>query len=219
MIVECEGIVLRQTKALKGRRVITLFTDRYGKISAGTSVSEKGKGRSALAVRPFTLGRYALRRDRAYVNIVSAEAVKSYYSVGGDYEKYVNVSLALEFAGRMLPEDAPAPELWAETSRFMEMMSVRSRAHRTLTAVWLVKALSFAGVLPGAENFGQDKLFSSLGFDKLEALAWLMANPMERVATLALDDDVANALIGALLRFAERHLDIGNLKSEALLTV
>jgi hypothetical protein len=39
------------------------------------------------------------------------------------------------------------------------------------------------------------------------------------MAGLALDDGVADALITALLRFAERHLDIGNLKSEALFTV
>jgi hypothetical protein len=82
-----------------------------------------------------------------------------------------------------------------------------------------VKALEFAGVLPDAENFANDKLFSSLGFDTLEALAYLTGNPMEGMAALALDEDMAGAVIGALLRFAEQHLDIGNLKSEALLTV
>jgi DNA repair protein RecO (recombination protein O) len=219
MTTECDAIVLRQTKATKGRRMILLFTDRYGKVSAGTNVSERGRSKSAIAVRPFTLGHYALRRDRGYVNIVSAEAVKPYYSLGEDYEKYLNVSLALEFAGRMLPDEAPAPELWAETSKFMELMEGRKRAHRTLTAAWLVKALHFSGVSPDAESFDKDKLFYSLGFDKLEALAYLMENPIERMAGLALDDDVADALIPALLRFAERYLDTGNLKSEALFAV
>jgi DNA repair protein RecO (recombination protein O) len=219
MTVECEAIVLRQTKAIKGRRMILLFTDNYGKVSAGTNVSERGKSKSAIAVRPFTLGRYTLRRDRGFVNIAAAEAVKPYYSIGEDYEKYLNASLVLEFAGRMLPDDAPAPELWAETSKFMELMEVRSRAHRTLTAAWLVKALCFSGVLPDPESFDNDKLFYSLGFDKLEALSYLMSNPIDKMAGLALDGGVADALITALLRFAERHLDIGNLKSETLFTV
>ncbi|MDR2163908.1 MAG: DNA repair protein RecO [Clostridiales Family XIII bacterium] len=216
MTIECEGIVLRQTKALKGRRMILLFTDRFGKVSAGTNISERGKGKSAIAVRPFTLGRYSLRRDRGYTNIISAESVKSYYSIGEDYEKYVNASLVLEFAGRMLPEEAPAPELWAATFAYLKMMEDRARAHRTLTVAWLVKAIDIAGVLPDAGNFENDKLFSALGFDKLEALAYLMGHPMEKVAALGLDEDMANALIRALLRFAERYLDIGNLKSEAL---
>jgi DNA repair protein RecO (recombination protein O) len=219
MTIECEAIVLRQTKALKGRRMITLFTDAYGKLSAGTNLSERSKGKSALAIRPFTRGRYTLKTDRGYTNIVSAETLRSYYSMGEDYEKYINASLVLEFAGRMLPEEAPAPELWGETVKFMEMMERRSRGRSTLTAAWLVRALDFAGVLPDAADFENDKLFSGLEFDTLEALAYLMGNPIEKMAALALDEGRAGAIIGALLRFAELHLDIGNLKSEALFTV
>jgi DNA repair protein RecO (recombination protein O) len=219
MVTYCEGIVLRQTKTLKGRRMISLLTDVCGKISAGTNISERGKSKSAIAVRPFTRGRYVIGKGRGYSNITSAEAIKSYYSIGENYDKYVNASLVLEFAGRMLPEEAPAPELWEATSKFMDIMEGRGRAYRTLTAAWLVKALGTSGVLPDADNFGEDKLFSSLGFDKLDALAYLMGNPIEKMAALALDEDVAGALIRALLRFAEQHLDIGNLKSEVLFTV
>jgi DNA repair protein RecO (recombination protein O) len=219
MIFECEGIVLRQTKALKGRRLISIFTDGYGKVSAGTNLSEKSKSRSALAVRPFTRGRYTLKRERSFINIQSAETVKSYYSLGDDYAKFTNASLVLEFAGRMLPEDAPAPELYAETLKFLDLLDGRKRAHGTLTAAWLVKALDYAGVLPEPENFGSDKLLSALGFDTLEALTYLGGNPLEKMAALALDDEIARALIRTLLRYAERHIDIGNLKSEALLDV
>ena len=45
MITETEGIVLRQTKISGGRRMILIFTKQYGKISAGTSLNEKGKGK------------------------------------------------------------------------------------------------------------------------------------------------------------------------------
>jgi DNA repair protein RecO (recombination protein O) len=171
-----------------------------------------------VAVRPFTRGRYLIRQGRDFANISQAETIKSYYTIGENYEKYVNASLVLEFAGKMLLDEAPAPELWDDTVKFMDMIEERSRAHRTLTVAWLVKALDFAGVLPDAGNFDHDELFSSLGFDKLEALAYLMGNPIETMATLALDDDVAGVLITALLSFAKKHLDIGSLKSETLFT-
>ena len=55
MYTETEGFVLRQIKAAGGRRMIVVFSKKYGKISCGTSINEKGKNRSALALRPFTL--------------------------------------------------------------------------------------------------------------------------------------------------------------------
>ena len=48
MYTETEGINLRQTKTLNGSRMITLFSKNYGKIGAGTSLSERGKNRSSL---------------------------------------------------------------------------------------------------------------------------------------------------------------------------
>ncbi|MCF0141628.1 MAG: recombination protein O N-terminal domain-containing protein, partial [Mogibacterium sp.] len=44
MLVTTEGIVLKQRKIAGNRRMITVFTRKYGKISAGTSINEKGKG-------------------------------------------------------------------------------------------------------------------------------------------------------------------------------
>ena len=54
MITDTEGIVLRQTKTVAGRRMILLFSRKFGKISVGTSAAEGGKNKSALAARPFT---------------------------------------------------------------------------------------------------------------------------------------------------------------------
>ena len=41
-----EGIVLKQTKILNGRRMLTLFSKEYGKIGAGTGIAAGGKGKS-----------------------------------------------------------------------------------------------------------------------------------------------------------------------------
>ena len=60
MVTDTEGIVLRQTKALGGRRMITLFSKKYGKISVGTSLNEGGRNKTALAVKAFAYGKYEL---------------------------------------------------------------------------------------------------------------------------------------------------------------
>lgn len=43
MITDTEGIVLRQVKAAGGRRMVLLFSRKFGKISVGSSAAEGGK--------------------------------------------------------------------------------------------------------------------------------------------------------------------------------
>ena len=81
MITDTEGIVLRQIRTSYGRRMILLFSKKFGKISAGTGIGERGKSKSSLALRPFTYGRYELFKGRDSYNINSAEALRSYYAI------------------------------------------------------------------------------------------------------------------------------------------
>ena len=56
MITDTEGIVLRQVKAAGGRRMISLFSRKFGKISVGASINEGGRNKTALAARAFSYG-------------------------------------------------------------------------------------------------------------------------------------------------------------------
>ena len=77
MITDTEGIVLRQTKTVNGRRMVLLFSRKLGKISLGTGVAEGGRNKSALAIRPFTYGRYEIFKGRDSYNLNGGQVIKS----------------------------------------------------------------------------------------------------------------------------------------------
>ena len=112
MLTDTEGIVLRQVKTSYNRKMIRLFTRSYGKISAGTGIGERGRSKSALAIRPFTYGRYELFKSRDSYNIDSAEVIKSFYGIGEDVDKYMQGAYVLEFTEKALPEEMPAPAIF-----------------------------------------------------------------------------------------------------------
>ena len=60
MITETDGIILKQIRLPDDRRMLVLFTRKFGKISAGTSIRLNGRNKSSLALRVFTHGRYEL---------------------------------------------------------------------------------------------------------------------------------------------------------------
>jgi DNA repair protein RecO (recombination protein O) len=148
MLINSEGIVLRQRKIANNRRMIVLFTKKYGKISAGTSMNERGKGRSALALRPFTHAVYEIFRNRDYYNINGADVRESYYSVGEDIDRFMAASKLIEYLDAVLPEEQPQPKIFDLTIEFMETISYANGNYMTLLYAFIFKTLRVMGFMP-----------------------------------------------------------------------
>ena len=148
MLTDTEGIVLRQIKTSYNRRMILLFSRRYGKISAGTSIGEKGRSKSALALRPFTYGRYELFKGRDSYNINSADVLRSFYRIGEDVDKYMQGAYVLEFTEYVLENEMPAPRLFDLLIEFFEVLEDRDRGIGTLVLAYQTKLLQIMGLLP-----------------------------------------------------------------------
>lgn len=148
MFTDTEGIIFRQVKTVNGRRMVLLFSKKYGKISAGTNISEKGKNKSSLAMRPFTYGRYELYKNRDSYHINGTEVIKSYYRIGEDVEKYMHCSYVLEFTEKLLQEESPAPGIFNMILDFFEIMEKRSKKFSSLILAYQIKILQEVGNMP-----------------------------------------------------------------------
>lgn len=148
MLTDTEGIIFRQVKTVNGRRMVLLFSKKYGKISAGSNISEKGKNKSSLAMRPFTYGRYELFKNRDSYNINGTEVIKSYYHIGEDVEKYMFCSYALEFTEKLLQEEAPAPGIFNMILDLFNIMEKRSKKYSSLILAYQIKVLQEVGSMP-----------------------------------------------------------------------
>lgn len=159
MIVNAEGIVLRQRKIANNRRMIVLFTRQYGKITAGTSINERSRSRAALALRPFTHAEYDLFKGREAYSINSATVLHSYYSIGEDINRYMTASSFLEYLEKVLDEGTAMPGLFKLSMEFLESISVAKSSAETLLFAFIVKSLRMLGVMPEIKrcvNCGKD---------------------------------------------------------------
>lgn len=152
LLTDTEAIVLRQVKTSYGRKMILLFSKKYGKISAGTSIGEKGRNKSTLALRPFTYGRYELFKNRNSYNINGAEVIKSYYKIGEDVDKYMNGAYALEFTEKALAEEVPAPAVFRLATEFFDLLENRDKGIGTLVLAYQVKLFRHLGIMPELER-------------------------------------------------------------------
>ena len=148
MIISAEGIVLRQRKIANNRRMIVIFTKQYGKLSAGTSINEKSRGKAALALRPFTYAEYDIFKGREAYSINSASVSKSFYSIGEDIDRFMTASAFIEYLDKVLPEGEPMPKLFELSLDFLQSVSVSNSAPETLLYAFMVKTLAMLGVAP-----------------------------------------------------------------------
>ena len=120
----------------------------YGKLSAGTSINEKSRGKAALALRPFTYAEYDIFKGREAYSINSASVSKSFYSIGEDIDRFMTASAFIEYLDKVLPEGEPMPKLFELSLDFLQSVSVSNSAPETLLYAFMVKTLAMLGVAP-----------------------------------------------------------------------
>ncbi|MDD3290583.1 MAG: DNA repair protein RecO [Eubacteriales bacterium] len=245
MYTDTTAVVMRQIKTVNGRRMIVLFSKKYGKISAGTSISESGKNKAALALRPYTYGRYEMSKvkDNFYIN--GAEVLRSYYRIGEDVDKYLQASYVLEFTDKLLPEGDPAAGLFDLLTEFLSMMEERKQAYGTLVLGYLCQAIKWSGNAPNlsmcsgcgradveyfsvkeggllcgacADQIDRDRrLIFPVTVDIIDVFSYLLENPLKSLHALALREDLEKKATKILRCYIAYHLGIEELKSEALI--
>ena len=243
MISETDGIILRQIKIADDKRMLTIFTRKYGKIGAGTGIKTNGKNKSALAVRAFTHGRYSIYSGRNSYSIDSAETIESFYAIGEDIDKFMSASYALELTDRMLNEQAENIQALDLLLNLMRMLVKRKKDSATLITVYKWKLLALCGYAPRLDvcavcgKSDMDEAFSitdggmicsdckkskpmnmrliyDLKFDIIPTLKYIYANPLQEFERLSLASDITMKLDEIFREYISYYLDIENIKSE-----
>lgn len=148
MLINTDGIVLKQRKIANNRRIIVLFTRRCGKINAGTGINEKSRKKSALALRPFTYAEYDIFKNRSYYNIDATTVKKSYYSIGENLDCFMTASKVLEYLDIILEEEQARQGLFDMTIEFFNSLAGAKANFKTMLYAYLVKSLRLQGVMP-----------------------------------------------------------------------
>lgn len=244
MLISSQGIVLKQRKIANNRRMITLFTKNYGKISAGTSLNEKSKSKSALALRPFSYADYDIFKGRDSYSINSAQVNKSYYAIGEDLDRFAVASKLLEYMDKILEDEQARPKLFDMTIEFMECLVKSKGNYDTLLYAFILKTLRVQGILPelnkcvncGSEIDGksfsvcdggalckkcsettensEDKLIYNVNFDIIKTLKYFINNPLEQFETITLKPEISKQVGEVLSEYIDYYLGVDVLRNE-----
>lgn len=243
MQLQTEGIVLRQIRATGGRRLLSVFTKKYGKISIGTNLNQKSRTKAALAVKPFTLGNYHIFKNRDYYNLDGGETIRSYYGIGEDVNKYMCASYALELTYRLLPEGMAMVDIFENLKKFLKTMEKRPIGHELLVIAYEIKLLRSLGTFPildrcvccgekkkldyftvtdggglcsTCKEKQQDRLIYEDKFGIIEVISYLDKKDFSDFEKITLDREKSLEIHKVLRDYIAYHFEVMDLKSEVI---
>ena len=152
MYINTQGIVLRQVKTANNIKMLMVFTRKYGIVNASTTFTQKNKAKSALAIRPFTLGNYEFYKNKEYYSYNSGEVIKSFYKLGEQIEKYMVASYILELVSKITIENQPNVRLFDLLVDTLTAVENRSKECETILIAFQLKALTNLGTRPNIES-------------------------------------------------------------------
>ncbi len=225
--------------------MISLLTGRYGKIGAGTSINEGGKTKAALALRPFSHGRYDIYKRGENYNISGAEVLQSFFSIGEDLDRFMGASYVLELTDRLLPDGQPSPAVFNLLLDFLSCIEKRKSAFGTLLIAYQLKLLALSGCAPildrctrcgcdgPLERFSisdggllcgnclnERDLAGGLSFpfnaESAKALGYMQTHSLASLEKLALSEKIEGPASLVMKEYISHHLGISNLRSEKM---
>lgn len=148
MLTEVKALVLRTVNLGENDKLLTLFTEEYGKITAVANGSRALKSRYLAAAETFCYAQYVLyeKGDRYWVREVNL--IESFFDLRADLTRISLASYIAEVADDVVEENAPEKEFLRLVLNALYALSRGLQPPEKVKAVFEFRAAAILGFLP-----------------------------------------------------------------------
>jgi len=150
MNYKTRGIILKRTNLGEADRIITIFTDKFGKIKVVAKGVRKTLSRMAGHLEPFCLSRLELAEGKSLDIITGAQVEKCFLALRSDLGKTQASFYFTEIIDKMVEEREPHPEIYHLLDDTLE--HINDIAGPLLKPYFEINFLSLMGMRPELYN-------------------------------------------------------------------
>lgn len=151
--IKTEGICLRAVEYGESDRIITLLTDKVGKVAVRARGVSSPKSKLRHAALPFSFGEYILSVKNDYYSLKSFDYNDAFTSVSDELVRYFSGTAGLEIADKLTEESVPVREEMARLLRFL-MTITYDRGGVEALLTYLLDMLRIAGYAVSRDGIG-----------------------------------------------------------------
>ena len=112
MVYKTKGIILKRTNLGEADRIVTIFTQKFGKIKVLAKGVRKTLSKMAGHLEPFCLTRLQIAEGRNLDIITSAEVEECFFGIRSNLEKTQTCFYIAEIVDKMVEEGQAHPEIF-----------------------------------------------------------------------------------------------------------
>lgn len=148
------GIVLRVQKLGEADRIITLLTQKHGKVRAVAKGVRRTSSRFGARLEPFGHVDVQFYPGRSLDVVTQVETLDAFHvSLVGDYSRYTAACAVLETADRLTAEEGePALRLYLLVTGALRALASGDRDGSLVLDAFLMRAMSIAGWAPAVDE-------------------------------------------------------------------
>jgi DNA repair protein RecO len=231
-LVKVRGIVIKATNVGEADKIITLFTDRLGKIGVVVHGARKAKSRFIASSQIFSYSEFVLYSGRNLYTVNQAELIESFQVVLEDLYTLTYCSYMVELIDALIQNDEANTDLFLLFLKTMYLMTDPEIDRELLVRVFELKAMSIAGYMPNlgrcsiCRGDNSPALFSvkhggiicsnctgnevsgiKLSMETLSVMRYLMKINIEKIRTIKVSMSVKNDMKKILKNYIKYYLE------------
>lgn len=232
--VVLKGLVLQSADYRETSRMLTVLTDRAGKLSVGANGARRKNSRIAPACQPFAFSEMVLResRGRYYLNEVSV--IDTFAGLANDLKTFALGSYFLDLLNTVCQEGEEAPDVLSLGLNALWLLCEGKKPTEIIKSAFELRLMSLLGYCPDLEGCSvcgkaepdepvldlqggtlYCKACSSCEVIKpytisesvLKAMRYIIASKSEKVFSFTLSDRQTNRLSSASERYVTEQLE------------
>lgn len=147
MTTEVRGLIIRTIDIKETDRLVTIYTEEYGAITAMARGARSLKSRKLAATLQFCYGRYILYRQGDKYTIKEAELIENFFDIRQSIEGLALANYIAEFLSDVGVEEAEA-DLLRLALNSLYAISKGLYSIQKIKAVFEIRAVSILGFMP-----------------------------------------------------------------------
>lgn len=232
-MIKTEGIVLKEMKYKETSKILTIYTEKLGKISVMAKGANRPSSRLIANTQVFSYNEFQLVRGRSFYYLSQGDIIDSNYNIREDMQRLIYGFYILELLEKSVPDEEENKKLFQLLKRGLEVLREGDSKLLNIILAYELKFISFLGYKPYLSNcvlcngtsgyrlkfslenggiicencFSQDKFAHDIDVKTYDGMIQLLYSPLDEASKINIEAHVVKKIHKIILDYILYNID------------